>query len=120
MSEKQTVLLIATILADLIVLVGCGVAGSLAVRSLNAKVRAAPVPEAPDPSRPVLYLVSALFWPVALALGMARLAKPETVRSARVMLFIALGHFALALLIAVALVTAVALHPPRFVLDLLP
>jgi hypothetical protein len=119
-SEKHAVLLVATIIADVIVLLGCGVAAVIAIRRLNAKVRAATLPEAPDPARPLLYAASVLFWPLALALGMARLGKPETVRSARVMLFIALGHFVFALVVAIAIVTVVAVYPPRFLLDLLP
>jgi hypothetical protein len=60
------------------------------------------------------------FRPVALALGMARLGKPDSVRSARVMLCIALGQFSLALLAAIGIVTTVAVNPPRVVLELLP
>jgi hypothetical protein len=118
-TEKHAILLVATILADLIVVAGVGAGLYFAVRQLNAKVRGAPV-QAPDPSLPVLYLACALFWPVALALGMARLGKPETVRSARVMLLIVVGYFALSTVAAIAIVTAVALDPPSIVLDLLP
>lgn len=120
MEDKRTILLIATILADLIVAGGFVIFAVYAVRWLNAKARAATVPEAPDPNRPLLYLGAVLFWPLALVLGMTRLQKPETVRSARVLLSIALGHFAFAALIAVALVTFVAADPPQIVLDLLP
>jgi hypothetical protein len=118
--EKHTILLVSTIIADLIVTVGWAVAVFFAVRQLNAKVRATTVPEARDPSRPLLYAVSVLFWPAALALGMARLGKPDSVRSARVMLCIALGQFSLALLVAIGIVTTVAVYPPRVLLDLLP
>jgi len=119
-TEKHTILLISTLIADLIVLLGFGVAAAFAVRLLNAKARAATVPEAPDPSRPLLYVVAVLMWPVALALGMARLGKQETVRSARVLLLIALGHFAFAVVVAITIVTVVAVDPPRLVLELLP
>jgi hypothetical protein len=118
--EKRTVLLIATIIADLIVLAGWGVAAAFAVRLLNAKARAATVPEAPDPSRPLLYAAAVVLWPFALAFGMMKMSKPETVRTGRVLLLIGLGHFTFATLVAVAIVTAVAVDPPRFLLDLLP
>jgi len=117
--DKQAILLISTILADGIVGLGFVVAMVFAIRLLNAKARTAPPPP-PDPTRALLYLGAALFWPVALGLGMAKLGKPETVRTARVLLLITIGHFVFALLVAVALVTAVALDPPRIVLDALP
>jgi hypothetical protein len=120
MDDKRTILLIATVIADLIVLGGFGAFAVYAVRALNAKARAVTVPEAPDSSRPVLYLAGVFFWPLALALGMARVQKPETVRSGRVLLLIALGHFAFATLAAIALVTFVATDPPDVVLELLP
>jgi hypothetical protein len=91
-----------------------------AVRALNAKVRATTVPEAPDSSRPLYYVAGVFFWPLALGLGMARVQKPETVRSARVLLLIALGHLAFSTLVAIAIVTFVASDPPQIVLDLLP
>jgi hypothetical protein len=119
-SEKHSILLVSTILADLIVLLGFGIAAFFAIRHLNTKVARTPVPEAPDASRPLLYLGGVLFWPLALALGMVRLGKPETVRSARVLLLIAIGHFTFAVLAAIAIVTVVAIHPPQIVLDLLP
>jgi len=119
-SEKHTVLLVATILADLIVVVGFSVFVFFAVRALNAKVAKTPVPEAPDSSLPVLYIAAVLVWPAALALGMARLGKPETVRSGRVMLLIAIGHFTLAVVLAVALVTVGAVYAPPELVNLLP
>jgi hypothetical protein len=118
--DKRTLLLVATIIADLIVLGGFVAFGVYAVRAMNAKVRATTAAEAPDSSRPLLYLGAVLLWPLALALGMARMQKPETVRSARVLLSIALGHFAFATLAAIAIVTVVASNPPDVVLDLLP
>lgn len=120
MSEKHLTLLISTILADLIVLAGVGTAMLFAVRALNAKVRAANAPEQRDPAAIGLYLGAVLMWPMGLALGMMRLGKPETVRSARVLLFIAMGHFAFATLAAIAIVTVVAAVPPDVVLDNLP
>jgi hypothetical protein len=119
MEEKRTILLIATIIADLIVLGGFGAFAVYAVRALNAKVRAATIAEAPDTNRALYYLGAVLFWPLGLALGMARVQKPETVRSGRVLLLIALGHFAFAVLAAIAIVTVVAANPPDVVLELL-
>lgn len=113
-------LLVATILADLIVVLGFCVFAVFAVRALNAKVAETRVPEAADSSRPLLYLAAVLLWPVALGLGMARLGKPETARSGRVMLLIAIGHFSFAMVIAVALVTVGAVYAPPELLDLLP
>jgi hypothetical protein len=120
LDDKREVLLLATLIADLIVLIGFGTTAVLAIRLLNAKVRAATVPEAPDPMRPLLYVAAVLFWPAALALGMARLGSEQRVRTARAMLLIALGHLTFAVLVAIAIVTAVALRPPRLLLDLLP
>jgi hypothetical protein len=120
MADKRTILLIATIIADVIVLGGFVAFAVWAVRALNAKVRATTVPEAADSNRALYYLGGVLFWPIALAFGMARVQKPETVRSARVLLLIALGHLAFSTLAAIAIVTFVASDPPDFVLDLLP
>ena len=118
-ADKQQILLVSTIIADAIVMIGFAVAAVFAIRMLNAKARTAPMPP-PDPARALLYLGAVVFWPLALGLGMAKLGKPETVRTARVLLLITIGHFTFAVLAAVAIVTAVAIDPPRFVVDLLP
>ncbi len=118
-ADKQQILLVSTIIADAIVVIGFVVTVVFAVRLLNARARTAPQPP-PDAGRSLLYVGAVMLWPLALGLGMAKLGKPETVRTARVLLLIAMGHFTFAVLAAVAIVTAVAVDPPRFVLDLLP
>ena len=74
-----------------------------------------------DEKRTIL-LVSTIIADLIVTIGwaVARLGKPESVRSARVMLCIVLGQFSLALLVAIGIVTAVAVDPPQIVLDLLP
>jgi hypothetical protein len=118
-ADKQQILLLSTVIADAIVVTGFVVAMVFAIRMLNAKARSAPVPP-PDPARALLYLGAVVFWPLAVGLGMANLGKPETVRTARVLLLITIGHLSFAVIVAVAIVTAVAIDPPRVVLDLLP
>ncbi len=117
MRPDGTTLLLATLAADGIVLASWCVAAFLAVRFINGRVeRALASPASPSEGvgdvALLLYGASLLFWPAALGIGMYHLGRPASARVGRNCLFIALGHFTLAVLAAIAIVTGLAIFAP--------
>lgn len=119
MSEDAIVLLVATALADLIVLVGwVGLAvGVWIVVTVRMKALLARLPEgkAEEPEgvvRYLLYAVSLVFWPAGVALALYFLTKPETARAGRVCVAMVLVYVTLSVLLAIGIVTAVAVAMP--------
>ncbi len=114
--REATMLLLATIAADLIVLVGFLLAAFFVVRLVNGRVESAllrpPTGPGPGDLKLLAYAASALFWPAALGFGLTWLGKPESTREGRVCLFLGIAHFALAVVAAIAIVTGVAVLMP--------
>lgn len=115
-AREPAILLLATIAADLIVLVGFLVAAFFVVKFVDGRVERAlqQPPTGPGPAdlKLLAYAASALFWPAALGFGLTWLNKAESAREGRVCLLLGLAQFGLAVLAAIAIVTGVAIAMP--------
>ena len=123
MSEDALILLVATVIADLIVLAGwLGLAAGgwvIATVRMNALLAQLPPgkPEEPEGAvRYAIYGVSLLFWPAALTFAIYFLTKPETARAGRMCVAMLLLYVTFSVLVAIAIVTGVAVAFP----DLIP
>lgn len=114
--REATILLLATIAADLIVLIGFVVASFFVVKLVDGRVERAlqrpPTGPGPGDLKLLAYAASVLFWPAALGFGLTWLNKAESAREGRVCLLLGLAHLGLAVLAAIAIVTGVAIAMP--------
>lgn len=120
MSDDATIALIATAIADIIVLGGWIVIavaiGAFVQRVTSRQLAALPEGKAEEPAGAMFFVLAAialLFWPAGLALGIYFLSKPETARAGRACVAMLVANFSFAVLVAIAIVTGVAIAFPE-------
>lgn len=120
MSDDATIALISTVIADVLVLGGWVVTAVLIAvftnRVMNRQLAALPEGKAEEPQGAmwvVLVAIALFFWPAGVALGILFLGKPETARAGRACVAMLLVNFSFAVVVAIGIVTAVALAFPQ-------